>query len=117
MGEILGRNGRETAVAEWRWGQAGITALAWAAWFHQVGVMKVLVTAGADLEKPDGDGYTPLMGAAGSGANAAVEWLLGQGADWRRKDDYGRDALEWAKGHGKDGAAEVLERWAAAHPE
>ena len=23
MGEIWGRNGRETAVAEWRWGQAG----------------------------------------------------------------------------------------------
>ena len=95
--------------------EAGITALAWAAWFHQVGVMKVLVKAGADLEKPDGDGYTPLMGAAGSGANAAVEWLLGQGADWRRKDDYGRDALDWAKGHGKAGAAGVLERWAAAH--
>ena len=24
MGEIWGRNGRETAVAEWRWAQAGI---------------------------------------------------------------------------------------------
>ncbi len=90
-----------------------ITALAWAAWFNQVTVMELLFEHGADVERADSDGYTALMGAAASGAVAAVAWLLQKGeADWRRKDDFGRTALQQAK---NDAVVELLEGFSRAN--
>eukprot|EP01046_Picozoa_sp_COSAG06_P035493 COSAG06_NODE_3821_length_4873_cov_74.718894_5_plen_146_part_00 len=49
-----------------------------------VEVLEVLHGAGAEVDKADEDGWTPLMYVAYNGATGAVlRWLLEQGADWR----------------------------------
>jgi len=95
---------------------SGRTALYWAALKNQVGCMEVLGEAEADLDKADGIyGETPLMIAAEAGHTAAVEWLLGRGADWRLTRKSGRTALGIAKGRGKAEAAAALETWITEH--
>lgn len=46
--------------------------------------MVVLAEAGADTEKADGNGFTPLIAAAYQGFSAAVEILPQRRADWRK---------------------------------
>lgn len=53
-----------------------------------------LVARGLPVDTPDGAGRTRLMQAASSLEVKEVEWLLGLGADPRRKDASGRTALD-----------------------
>ena len=53
----------------------GATALHLAGEFNSVGVMELLVSAGAGLDAPNGDGWSPLMDAAFSGSIPAMELL------------------------------------------
>jgi ankyrin repeat protein len=97
-----------------------IAALLRAASQNQVGCMEILGEAEADLDKADKYGTTPLMAAAVNGRTAAVEWLLGRGADWRLTAKDGNTALGRAKangpGMGRAEAAAALEAWIAEHP-
>lgn len=65
----------------------GTTALAWAARYNNVPTMKVLVEAGADLEKANDSGHTALMIAIQYDSKHAVQWLLEHVA---RSGDYER---------------------------
>lgn len=58
--------------------------------------MKVLVDAGADINKVDEEGKTPLIVAARTSLATAAQWLLDSGAEWRLKDNSEKTALDWA---------------------
>ena len=73
---------------------------------EEVGWTEALCEAGAD--KADDRGGTPLKSAAFFGHTAAVEWLLGHGADWRVIDDWGKTALDWARQNGHAEAVAAL---------
>ena len=55
------------------------------------------------------------MIAAYFGDTAAVEWLLGRGADWRLTSKKGKTALDFAKAYGNPEAVAALEAWIAGH--
>jgi ankyrin repeat protein len=55
------------------------------------------------------------MVAAARGHTAAVEWLLGRGADWRLTDRRGKTASDIAKEAGKAEVAATLEAWIVEH--
>ena len=82
------RDGAGPNAADW----SGMTALQSAAQMNEAGGMEALAEAGADLDKADGDGS--LMIAAFKGHTAAVEWLLGRGAEWRLPRMDGKTALD-----------------------
>ena len=81
---------REGAVAEIRRClkagadvNAGMPTALWhAAWAGQLEAVEVLVTAGASLDKTDGNGFTPLIAAGYMGSTGAAEFLLRHGAAW-----------------------------------
>jgi len=60
---------------------AGMTPLMGAASAGNIAVMELLLAHGAALEAADAHGHRPLDYALFSRSGAAVEWLLGQGAD------------------------------------
>jgi ankyrin repeat protein len=70
---------------------------------NHVGVMNVLIRAGARLEEPAEDGVTPLMCAAAGGQVEAARLLLESGADPLTSDRFGETALAKAEAN----AAEV----------
>ena len=93
----------------------GQTALIHATMKNQVGCMEALAEAGPDLDKAGVGGVTPLIQTVYDGHTAAVEWLLGRGADWRLADYDGKTALDLAKMFNKAEAAAALEAWIAEH--
>ena len=102
--------------------QNGMTAMHRAAeGGKSVEVLEVLVGAGAEVDKADEDGETPLMYAAYTGVTGAVlRWLLEQGADWRLLQATsgswaGETALGFAKREGQAEAASVLAAWVSEH--
>ena len=82
-----------------------------------VALLVALAECGADLDKADSDGATPLMCAAGNGRSGAVLRLLELGADDTPVGTGGRwggkTALEAAAGRGRGAAADLLRSWAA----
>ena len=58
----------------------GGTPLLMASLDGQLDCMRVLLAAGADIDRPNDKGYTPLYGAAWAGQLAALELLLASGA-------------------------------------
>jgi len=82
---------------------------------HYFGIMEVLVGAGADLNKVNGRGQTPLMIAAASGHTEAVVWLLNNGADWRLTDNTVKTALDVANNKRHTEVAAIIEAHIEAH--
>ena len=96
--------------------EAGATPTHYAAARNHTAVLEQLADAGANVDySANAFGRTSLMTAALTGSTEAVDWLLLNGADWRRRDAEGKTALDWAKDQGKVAAAESLEVWALTH--
>lgn len=91
------------------------TALFWAARGNHIGVMELLAAAGADINRPNEFGATPLIFASMKGHAEVVEWLLARGADWRRTDEHGHTARALAKQWDRAEAASALYRWVLHH--
>jgi len=89
-------------------GKEGETALYFAAQKNQIECMEALRSAGAELDKGNTIiGFTPLMRAAYEGHTAAVEWLLGRGADLGLKVTD-KTALDWAQEAGQKEMVDLL---------
>jgi ankyrin repeat protein len=68
----------------------GETALMWAAYCGDTGLVSSLLDRGATIDRQDSAGWTPLVYAIWSDQVAAVRFLLSRGADpTRRTKDYG----------------------------
>jgi|SRR5271157_4990436 len=63
-----------------------------------VGVMKLLIENGADVNMADKDGWTALMGATVQGHLESVKLLLEQGVELNAKNHNGETALVMAAG-------------------
>ncbi len=63
-------------------------------------VVNVLVSAGADINKGNSDGYTPLMAASSVGNLAMVMLLIRHGADINAATRSKRTALDYARDNG-----------------
>lgn len=79
--ESLVRNGALLQAS----GFKQLTALHAASAHGEVEIAKYLISLGAAIDAVSDDGVTPLMCAAAAGNNGAVELLLRNGADWRKK--------------------------------
>jgi hypothetical protein len=76
---------------------------------RQRAIIIYLIEAGADPNAPAAGGVTPLHRAVRNRCSAAVETLLGVGADRRLKNDRGStaaDLVQWTTGRGGTGSAE-----------
>ncbi len=74
----------------------GVTPLIAAAEGGHFQTVRLLVTAGADVNRSDSSGFTPLMGAARAGHPGMVNFLLERGARRDAVDASGRNALTHA---------------------
>ncbi len=70
---------------------------------------KLLVSAGAPINRQDPEGETPLMIAAGTGMNEMVSILLKHGAKKNLKDKSGRTARARALSSGRIDTAALLD--------
>ena len=86
----------------------GATALVAAAYAGQPRCLELLLSAGADAERADNDGYPPLHAAAQSGCLACVERLLEAGKDKDIRNADGETALHRAARFGHAATVEVL---------
>ncbi|XP_035661736.1 uncharacterized protein LOC118405989 [Branchiostoma floridae] len=73
-----------------------------------VGVVELLLKAGARVDSTDESGATPLHEAASGGHAGVVELLLEAGADVDSKDQSGATPLHKATSRGHVGVAELL---------
>ena len=71
----------------------GCSALFWAAGYGMAGVMRRLITEGADINSRSLTGRTPLFAAATNESDAAARVLLEAGAPDSLEDDEGKTAL------------------------
>ncbi|KAL3735687.1 hypothetical protein ACJRO7_024766 [Eucalyptus globulus] len=76
--------------------------------------LKSLVRAGADLNKTDYDGRSPLHLAAARGHEDIVFFLVQEGVDVNTKDDFGNTALLEAIKNGNDRIASLLVKESAS---
>ena len=72
-------------------------------------LLELLLDRGADIDAASPSRSTPLMMAAGYGAQEAVELLLGKGADVRARNDKGLSAADFARNAGREKLALRLE--------
>ena len=76
------------------------TALSRAAWNGHIDIEKILIEAGADVNKQDRDGQTALYRAAWNGHNDIAKILIEAGADVSKQDNDGLTALSKAPWNG-----------------
>jgi HEAT repeat protein len=93
----------------------GQTPLYVAAVSDEVGIVRLLLAAGAAPERGSGPeaGDLPLCGAAVGGHTAVVRALLAAGARPDQPESYGFTALRWAVTLGHAGTAEALLEYGA----
>ena len=72
------------------------------------GVVETLLTAGADIEAKDNDGWTPLMHAIHFGHIKIVETLLRSGANIEARNKNGHTPLTIATDCGNEEIVEIL---------
>ena len=85
---------RNGALIDSRTSSSGSTPLFYVA---KVGLARILLDRGADINITNNFGITPLIVAAKSNREAIVQLLLKNGAMISAVDDCGRTALEWAQ--------------------
>ena len=78
-------------------GLDGWTPLIQSAYQGNTEIVKVLVSAGADLDLADSTGGTALMSACITGKSQTVMYLIFAGCDVNLTADDGLSALHWAK--------------------
>ncbi len=93
--------------------QDGWSPLHYAATGPDPKVVAMLLDRGAPIDARSPNNTTPLMMAAGYGAEASVDLLLARGANKRLFNDRGLDAAAFAKSGGR---AFLVDRLAAAPP-
>lgn len=91
--------------------QAGSTPLHLAATNPDLGPLKVLIAAGADVNARDNDGLTPLHMSAYTQSAKQAELLLQAGADPYAKTNAGRDPTSMARKTRSDEVAGVISLW------
>ena len=84
------------------------TALTIASRKGYVGIVRELLSAGADKDKADNDDWTPLLWAVEDGHAEVVEVLLVTGADKDKAETGGMTPLVWASTHGHVGIVQML---------
>ena len=72
------------------------TALGVATYYNQLDIVRYLVEQGADMEKADILGETPLMNASDKGHLEITRYLLEQGADRDMANNVGHTPLHYA---------------------
>lgn len=77
-------------------GDPSATPLAHAASSHLIEIGRLLIEAGADVNKPDTIGQTPLMDACFKGDYKFVKLLLDNGADINKGSNSGKTPLQYA---------------------
>ncbi len=91
--------------------QAGSTPLHLAATNPDLGPLKALIAAGADVNARDNDGLTPLHMSAYTQSARQAEILLQAGADPYAKTNAGRDPTSMARKTRSDEVAGVISLW------
>jgi len=71
----------------------GLTPLLYAARAGCLGCVKAMLAAGADVDRPNPDGMTPMMMALDNGSPAVARYLLDRGANPHTWDWWGRTPL------------------------
>lgn len=91
-------------------GPNGWTPLLHAVHKNQLGAVRALLAAGADVNGRGDNGLTPLMLAAAQGEAEIVEELLAAGADPRLQGPWGWTTLQQAVGNGNPQVIDALLR-------
>ena len=78
----------------------GQTALSWAAYYDQLGLVSKLLDGGANIDAQDAHGGTALHGAAGNGHLDCVRYLVERGASITKRTSDGRTAYGLATTNG-----------------
>ena len=86
----------------------GMTALHWASYHDEAGLVGRLLTAGADVQMENRYGVTPLSLAAENGSRNIVEQLLDAGADANTALPGGETVLMTASRSGRVGVVRAL---------
>lgn len=94
----------------------GWTPLHYAASGPEPKMLSLLLDRGAPLEAPSPNRTTPLMMAAGYGAQDGAVLLLSRGADPRPRNDAGFSAADFARRAGRDALAQRLDQAAQQQP-
>ncbi len=85
-----------------------IPSLVLAAQYCHYSIVEFLLKSGADINKADSNGTTPLKGAIHKGHDRIVQLLLDSGADINKADRNGMTPLEGAIYHGHDRIVQLL---------
>lgn len=86
----------------------GQTALSWAAYYNQLGIIGTLLDMGANIDTQDTHGGTALHSAAGNGHLDCVRYLVERGADIRLRISDGRTAFGLATTNGRTEVVKYL---------
>ena len=89
----------------------GDTPLLWASETGATSCIKLLLSAGADPNIVEYDGWSPLHWAARNGHVDTAELLLQSGAELEARDSKGSTPEDWALGRGHCDVANLLETW------
>ena len=82
---------------------------------HHFGLVRFLVSKGANVNDRDGNGLTPLMLAASRGEGSVVGYLLAHGADAGYRDYHENSAAYYARSFKHYRLARMLRRAAERH--